>query len=544
VRLSLTLKYVVSTTLILLVVIGVTLGLIARRHEQLVMEQIEMQAKGLFQQIVITRRWVADHGGVFVEKLPWVEPNPYLPNSSITDVSGKQYIRENPALVTRRLSMYAEREGLYFFHITSLKPVNPANAPDAFERQALEDFAASRRKEASGIDRAGGSARFRYIAPLYIEAACLSCHATQGYQVGEVRGAISVSLPMDYAVSMMATDRKYMILGASATVIVVMLGLFGVTRHTVINPINRMRAVMHRFSTDGNPDVPVLRTGDELEDLSTSFRDMARAVDESHARLQEKISAATTELTATNATLLALNRDKSEFIARISHELRTPLTSIKGAMDYVSARLAAERRADHEDLAVFLEMVTNNADRLVRLVNNALDYERMELGQLDIDLSEVSLRDAFLEVVTNFRPLSDAKDVRIELDAADVQAAVDEDRLKQVLTNLLSNALHFSPAGSTITVTLRDDGDAIEAAVEDRGPGVPEEEREKIFLQYYTRGVRNGTGLGLAISRRLIEAHGGTIGIERGDGGGSRFWFRIPKTRRHVADESAVARGR
>jgi signal transduction histidine kinase len=305
-----------------------------------------------------------------------------------------------------------------------------------------------------------------------------------------------------------------------------------------------MRALMHRFSRDGDPDVPVLRTGDELEELSTSFRDMALAIDESHTRLQEKISAATTELRDTNAALLAVNRDKSEFIARISHELRTPLTSIKGAMDYVSARLAAERRADHEDLAVFLEMVTNNADRLVRLVNNALDYERMELGQLDIEVSEVNLRDTFLEVVTNFRPLGDAKDVRIELDAADVLAAVDEDRLKQVLTNLMSNALHFSPGGSTITVTLRDAGDRVEAAVEDRGPGVPEDERDRIFLQYYTRGVRNGTGLGLAISRRLVEAHGGTIGVAGRDGGGSRFWFRIPKARSHARDEYAAARGR
>jgi signal transduction histidine kinase len=422
--------------------------------------------------------------------------------------------------------------------------VNPANAPDPFERQALEDFAASTRKDASAIDRAGGSARFRYIAPLYVEASCLSCHATQGYQVGEVRGAISVSLPMDYAVAMMAADRKYMVAGAGATVLVVMLALFGVTRHTVIKPIIRMRALMHRFSKDGDPDVPVLRTGDELEDLSTSFRDMARAVDEAHARLQEKISAATTELTETNATLLAVNRDKSEFIARISHELRTPLTSIKGAMDYVSARLAAERRDDHEDLAVFLEMVTNNADRLVRLVNNALDYERMELGQLDIDVTEVNLRETFAEVVTNFRPLGDAKDVRIDLDAADVQAAVDEDRIKQVLTNLLSNALHFSPAGSAITVTLRDAGDVAEAAVEDCGRGVPEDERDRIFLQYYTRGVRNGTGLGLAISRRLVEAHAGTIGIDSRDGGGSRFWFRIPRARRHVRDEHAAARGR
>ena len=107
---------------------GITLVVISKRHERLVLTQTEMQAKALFQQIVITRRWIADHGGVFVEKLPWVKPNPYLPDSLIRDEKGKWYVKENPAMVTKQLSQYAQKEGLYFFHITSLKLLNPENA--------------------------------------------------------------------------------------------------------------------------------------------------------------------------------------------------------------------------------------------------------------------------------------------------------------------------------------------------------------------------------------------------------------------------------
>jgi len=139
-RLNLSLKYILSTTVILLAVMGITLGIISIRHEELVMEQMKIQAKALFQQIVITRRWIADHGGVFVEKLPWVEANPYLKNSHIIDREGKKYVRENPAMVTKQLSQYAQKDKLYSFHITSLKLMNPENKPDAFEESALRVF--------------------------------------------------------------------------------------------------------------------------------------------------------------------------------------------------------------------------------------------------------------------------------------------------------------------------------------------------------------------------------------------------------------------
>jgi signal transduction histidine kinase len=190
-------------------------------------------------------------------------------------------------------------------------------------------------------------------------------------------------------------------------------------------------------------------------------------------------------------------------------------------------------------------MVKHNADRLIRLVNNVLDFERIGLGQFELRFGQVNLRDTFEDVVTGFRPLSEGRGVQVRLVAADIQAAVDEDRIKQVLTNLLSNALQFSPAGSCILVTLRGVDGYVDASVEDRGCGVPEEERERIFQQFYTRGVKEGTGLGLAICRGIIEAHQGEIGVESGAAGGSRFWFRLLMSRQEAAaDAPATPRGR
>jgi len=101
---------------------------------------VDQQAKALFRQVVLTRKWIADHGGVFVEKVPWKEASPYLDEPEITDRSGRTYLKQTPAMVTKELSNYARERGMYWFHITSLKLINPDNAPDTFEKASLVSF--------------------------------------------------------------------------------------------------------------------------------------------------------------------------------------------------------------------------------------------------------------------------------------------------------------------------------------------------------------------------------------------------------------------
>ncbi len=368
------------------------------------------------------------------------------------------------------------------------------------------------------------------------------CHFKQGYKVGDIRGAISVSVPMDHALKVIRSDRKYMISGTIGTIAALMVVLFMTTRRMVIHPVNKLRTLMLNFPKDGNPDIPVMKTNDELEDLSRSFIAMARSIDEYHSCLQEKISAATQELTEKNEQLLRLNKTKSDFIAKISHELRTPLTSIKGAMDYLSARLSIQRSDNEEDLKVFFEVIKKNAERLIRLVNNVIDYERIELGEFEMHFKEINLKDVFDEVITGFRPLSEDKKVNIELKAEDVIVHADEDRIKQVLTNLLSNALNFSPESSDIIVNLAGIDGYANASVEDSGCGIAEAEKKMVFRQFYSKGVKDGTGLGLAICKGIIEAHNGEIGLSTAWGKGSHFWFTIPKIRKEVfLDEKTTA---
>ena len=196
-KLNLSIKLIIGCSLTLIIALGISFSVIAHRQEKLIMGQVENKARAIFKQIIITRKWIADHGGVFVEKLPWVKPTTYIPDSEITDVSGKRYIKETPAMVTKQLSLYAKDRESYWFHITSLKLTNPENAPDGFEKNALLQFEKNSMKELISVETIENSKYLRYISPLYVEEACLKCHAKQGYKVGDIRGAISVTIPMD-----------------------------------------------------------------------------------------------------------------------------------------------------------------------------------------------------------------------------------------------------------------------------------------------------------------------------------------------------------
>jgi signal transduction histidine kinase len=533
-RISLSFKFIIGVAIVLTITMGVSFYLITEKHEDLIIKQVELQARALFKQIVLTRRWIADHGGVFVEKLPGVKPNPYLNDPLIRDEKGKVYVKKNPAMVTKELSLYAQKEGLYSFHITSLKLLNPDNAPDDFEKDALLKFEGGNVKELSKIEKIGSSYYYRYVAPLYIEKSCLQCHSHQGYKVGDVRGAISVAVPMDYAFSIIYSGKKWLILASISIISILMIILYIMLGELILRPVKELRKSMEDFSKGVKTETSVIRVGDELEELSKSFVEMSKSLTEYHTSLHDKVRIATKSLEEANARLTELNVKKSDFIAKASHELRTPLTSIKGAMDYLSTRFSLGLKSDKDinDLIIFFDVIKKNADRLVKMVNDTLDLERIESGIFDIHLSYFNLIPHIKEVVTSFYSVASEKKVAFKIIAKpDVFITADEDRIRQVLINLISNALKMSLTNSEILITVADSEKTATVSIKDEGPGIPVEEHEKIFEKFYTRGVKDGTGLGLTICKGIIEAHHGEIKVANNEGEkGSTFYFTLPKT--------------
>jgi len=184
-------SYIVSISLVISICTAAIFFGIAWQERRLVAKENLVHARALFNSIVLTRKWNAAHGGVYVEKKAGVHSSPYLPGTDITGSDGRTYFMRNPALMVREISELADRDGQFRFHMTSLNPINPQNAPGEFEKEALVLFEKGI-KEQYRYESREGRTYFRYVAPLYVEKECLPCHAKQGYKIGDVRGGISV----------------------------------------------------------------------------------------------------------------------------------------------------------------------------------------------------------------------------------------------------------------------------------------------------------------------------------------------------------------
>jgi PAS domain S-box-containing protein len=225
-------------------------------------------------------------------------------------------------------------------------------------------------------------------------------------------------------------------------------------------------------------------------------------------------------------------RLKKEFTSTLSHELRTPLTSIIGSLQLINSGVLGDVEKDVTELTTIAE---RNGQRLLDLINDLLDIEKIESGKFTLSPEIVSLDALVRDTLVLNKAFADRYGVRLELakDLAQVKVEADPKRLVQVMTNLLSNAAKFSPEGAAVDITLQRDGDRARVGVHDRGPGIPEAFRSRIFSRFAQADStatrqKGGTGLGLAICKRLIELMQGNIGFQDRPDGGSTFYFELP----------------
>ena len=243
-----------------------------------IMFQLDQQARSLLQQIVITRLWIADQGGLFVADQPGVEANPFLPDTDITDQQGNTYHFRNPAMITREISTYTQNAGLYRFRLTSLKLKNPDNAPLPFEKEALLYFE-DKGYELTKTGRASeilenDSRTYVRIVPLVIEESCLECHADQGYAVGDVRGAISIYIPMAETLNSLKRNAVNLIVSWLGIILLISGVIFLLLQYMVLKPVDHLHAVAQRMIDGEYTAKAELSTGDEFEDFANAFNNM------------------------------------------------------------------------------------------------------------------------------------------------------------------------------------------------------------------------------------------------------------------------------
>jgi signal transduction histidine kinase len=301
----------------------------------------------------------------------------------------------------------------------------------------------------------------------------------------------------------------------------------------VVRPLETLRNGVERIGGGDMNSRLELKTGDEIEVLAEEFNRMTENLREAYAGLEKKVQERTHELALANERLKELDRMKSDFVSHVSHELRTPLTAIKGAVDLMLREVAGPLT---EKQIHYLSRVKSNTQHLARLINDLLDLSKIESGRIEVKSSCVSLTGLVHEAVEALRPVAAEKIIALEATLREPSILVwaDRDKINQVLMNLIGNAIKFTPVQGKVTVSAsRNCDESVQVSVLDTGPGVPTDEREKIFAKFYRVAETNGdnskgTGLGLAISKALVELHGGKIWVESEEGRGSTFSFTLP----------------
>ena len=491
-------------------------------------------------------------------------------------------------VAAKSISMLFTTETDYSIRFTNDTPRQAANAPDAFEQEALAAFNADPDRKAFWrvVDAGDGTRVFRYTEPLYVTESCLECHGDpvgeldqygypkEGMQVGQVGGAMSITEPMGIYAAGIQDSMMQQAIMVLFMMVAAFIGLYFVTSRLVLQPIDELRSAAGAVGKgDFNytltvPD-PGERPRDELAELTGEFDRMARDLEALYADLEGQVRSKTDDLMVLNDMLnyqkrelkVALDRlgdevaYKNEFFAIVSHELRTPLTSI---LAYARILNADDSLAPKTREAV--GEIESNATLLLNMVNNILVISKHAAKKDELLPEPVDFVDLAQFVRKALVPIAEGKDVRLSCSVApDVPLSMaDWEKLRRILENLVNNAIKYTHRGGFVRLTIGfesgeeanhghgnhpgthvpDDEDAAPAGwivmrVADDGMGIAPEELDQIFELYKQAGQSanrryRGTGLGLAVVRDLTELHGGTVAVESRVKKGSTFTVRIP----------------
>lgn len=433
------------------------------------------------------RRWATGHGGVYVPLTEDTPSNPYLVagDKDVETTGGHKLTLMNPAYMVRQMQrLYSETFGIKG-HITSLLPLNPSNKADPWETSVLQAFDAGERANVFATANIDGAPYVRAMMPMITEPGCLKCHAHQGYQVGDVRGGISVSVPLaPYLV------REHEVLQA------LRISHLAIWAVGVLAFYWLYRRALMRLA--------------EREQVELRIRELNESLD-------RRVRQRTAELEKANSEL-------ESFSYSVSHDLRAPLRALNGY-----ARIIQEDEAPRLSQAgkEMLARIWVNAERMGALIDDILQFSRV--GRTEMSFAPTDMSALAAGVVEELRAEYPAAAVRLDRMPA---ARGDEAMLRQVWINLIGNALKFSSRRERPEVQVGSevvDGVTV-YFVRDNGAGFDMTNAGHLFGVFQRLHAANdypGTGAGLAIVKRIVERHGGRIWAESAPDKGATFRFTL-----------------
>ncbi len=535
-NLSLQIKFFLGMVFIIVPVLSIIFTWIGIHNESMAKEHIADRARILSNQIILTRNWISDCGGVMVRLDSKGARETFTINHNLIKTPMGTFQKFTPSMVTKKLSKYSLRQHLYHFSLASFNPINPENKPGSFEKAALNSFIRNHKLEFYRFDNDKAKPVFRYSVPLFIDNTCIKCHRRQGFSKGDIAGCLSIVLPVENMKKAIKKDHFKLAGAGVGFIALTILTLFVLLRKVVIGPLKELKTMAAEISK-GNFEAKVnINTKDEFEHLGETFNKMTRELAINRDIMEEKIANATKELYEANENMRALDKIKNEFFADMSHELRSPLTAIRGGVDYL------KRTLHIDDNISYLKIIDKNLDRLIHLVSDLFDLTKIEADKVEWEFEKENMTKLVQEVAEILSLNAEEKNIDIKsISDGEIYAEIDLERMEQVLVNLVENAIKFSGEGSCINIRLHSDNGYAKVSVEDRGIGIAPKDLEVIFKKFHSlpssekKAKPKGTGLGLTICKKIIEAHRGRIWAEARKGGGSRLSFVIPVKHRDSA---------
>ncbi len=471
------------------------------------------------------------------------------------------------AIAGKSVAAFFSQNSDYTIRFTNITPRNIHNTPDAYESEALAQFAEHPgdpdREMYYGFAEYQGESVFRYVSAMKVTEHCIECHGApqgeldptgyekEGWQTGDLAGAVSVIVPTQMYYENMAGAVVSNVLFFLAIMLCMATIIYVVLTRLITRPLEELRHSLADLS-DGSPSGPSalpdkvapVYASREIDELFAQFDAMASSLSSLYGNLESEVDERTMQLSAANEELERQRRHveevndklkrenqyKSDFLTIVSHELRTPLTSI-----LAFARIL--RGVDSLDAKTrsAVEEIEANATLLLNMVNNILTISKAEAHKNELVVEPVDFVDLLGFIRKSLEPVAKNKGIALTAKTdADVPVSMaDWEKLRRIVENLVDNAIKYTHVGGRVDVRATFDGACIVVSVADDGMGIDEADQEGIFERYRQAGQSpnrryRGTGLGLAVVKELAELHGGSVSVASARKLGSTFTVRIP----------------
>lgn len=458
---------------------------IYRHQNNLIKEKAKIEAETLFRMLYVTRQWIAEN---------------------------RNLIKPVPAVATKELSRYIKDYDNIYFHITSDILINPANAPNEFEKRALEYFKIGGKEYIDIFKNSNNEKIYRYMRPLYINKSCLKCHQYQGYKIGDLRGGIAIYIPLKEISKILKNNNTLFLFYGLFLYILLLIILTILIDKLILKRVFKIKKAAEAVANGSFNSTIEINSKDEIGSLAKSFNTMKEKIKLNDQYLEDKIKEVTQKYNDTLEKLKTSNNYKTALLDSIGHEIRTPLTKV---VSY-SEILKDASNINEEFLHKTIDIIYRNVCILNEVFTQIQTLERIKDSRFLENKEIIKIGELSRGIVNKYNNNIQNKNINIIINVDNsLTFTANKFGIKLILENLIQNAIKYVDTKGFVEITINNIDSCLEIKIKNSGCKLKHNEIPKIFDRFYRgkniEGNYSGAGLGLTIVKSIVKGMGGKI---------------------------------